>query len=58
MQTKVYTSFFTMSEKERTHEPSKVAAAKNLFSSVYVIDAACFDECFLFHVKTRNHCFS
>ena len=35
-----------MSEKERTHEPSKVAAAKNLFSSVYVIDAAYFDNVF------------
>ena len=26
----------------------KVAAAKTLFSSVYVIDTTCLDECFLF----------
>ena len=32
--------------KERTHKPPKVAAAKNLFSSVYVINTACFDACF------------
>ena len=31
---------------ETTHKPSKVAAAKNVFSSVYVIDATCLDECF------------
>ena len=30
---------------------------KNFLSSVYVIDAACFDECFLFHVNTRRHYF-
>ena len=31
-----------------THKPSKVAAAES-FSPV-LIDATCFDECFLFHV--------
>ena len=34
--------------KKKTHKPPKAAAAKNLSSSVYVIDATCFDECFLF----------
>ena len=29
-----------------THKPSKAAAVKKFFSSVYVIDATCFDECF------------
>ena len=42
---------------ETTHKPSKVAAAKNFFSSVYVIDTNCF-KCFLFHVITEKHYFS
>ena len=42
-----------------THKPSKEAAAKNFFSSLYVIDATCFeiDECFLFHVTTGRRYF-
>ena len=43
--------------KERTHKPLKIAAGKNIFSSVYVIDITCFGECFLFHVITGKHCF-
>ena len=27
------------------------------FSSVYIIDKTCFDECFLFHVITGRHYF-
>ena len=42
---------------ETTHKPSKVAAAKKDFSSVYVIDATCFHECFLFRVVTGRHYF-
>ena len=38
-------------------EPSKVVAAKIFFSSVYVIDATCFDEYLLFHVVTGGHYF-
>ena len=49
--------FFCSLGKERTHKPSKVAAAKTFFSSVYVIDTTCFDECFFFHVITRRHYF-
>ena len=40
-----------------THKPSKVAAAKNVFSSVHVIDATCFNECFWFHVITWRRYF-
>ena len=29
----------------------------NFSSSVHVIDTTCFDECFLFHLITGNHCF-
>ena len=43
--------------KGKTHKPSKVAAAENFFSSVYVIDITCFDEYFIFHVITGQHCF-
>ena len=46
-----------------THKPSKVAAAKMLFSSVYVIDATCFDvfcsmNCWktLFFLKVCRYC--
>ena len=41
-----------------TPKPSKVSSAKEIFSSVYVMDATCFDECFLFHVITGKRCFS
>ena len=32
--------------KERTHKPAKETAAKNVFSSVYVIGTTYFVECF------------
>ena len=32
------------------HKPLNLAAAKNFFSSMYVIGTTCFNECFLFHV--------
>ena len=44
-------------QKEMSQKPSKVAAAKTYFSSVYVIDTACFDECFFFYLRTARHCF-
>ena len=56
-QTKVRHKFFCFVQIETTHKPSKVAAGKNSFFSVYVIDKTCFDECFLFHVITRGHYF-
>ena len=40
-----------------SHKPLKVAAAKKSFPSVFIIDATCFDECFLFHVITGRHHF-
>ena len=43
---KYATSFFTPSHNKRTHKPSKVAAAKNSSSNVYVIGTTCVDECF------------
>ena len=41
--TKYATRFFYFVWKETTHKPLKVAAAKTLLSSVYVIGATCFD---------------
>ena len=57
-QTKVYHAFSYFVWKETTHKPLKVAAAKILFSSVYVIATTCFDECFLFYVITGIQYFS
>ena len=56
--TKVYYALCYFALKETTHKPLKVAAAKTLFSSVYVIGTTCFDECFLFYVITGRHYFS
>ena len=47
IQTKVYYKFAYSVRKETFQEPLKVAAAKKFFRSVYIIDTACFDECFL-----------
>ena len=57
-QAKIYHAFFYFVWKETTHKPLKVAPAKTLFSSVYVIGTTCFNECFSFYVITRRHCFS
>ena len=57
-QTKVCHAFSYFIWKETTHKPLKVAAAKSLFSSVYIIGTTCFDECFSFYVITRRHYFS
>ena len=32
-----------------------VAAAETIFAKVYVIGTTFFDECFLFHVKTKRY---
>ena len=45
VQTKVHFKFFYSVRIEMTRKPWKEAAAKK-FSSVYAIDATCFDECF------------
>ena len=37
-----------------THKPSEIEAA-HFFSSLYIIDAICFNEWFLFHVITERH---
>ena len=54
IQTKVDVKFCYSVQIEMTYRPLKVAAAaaKKTFSSVYAIDATCFNECFLFHVVT------
>ena len=57
-QTKVCPEFSYFIWKETTHKPLKVAAAKSLFSSVYIIGTTCFDECFSFYVITKRHYFS
>ena len=57
-QTNVCHAFSYFVWKETTHKPLKVAVAKSLFSSVYVIGTTCFDECFSFDVITRRHYFS
>ena len=57
-QTKVCHAFSYFVWKETTHKPLKVAAAKSLFSSVYIIGTTCFDECFSFYVITKRHYFS
>ena len=55
MQTKVHLKFFYSVQIETTHKPLKEAAAKNCFSNVYVINATCFDECFLSVVISGRH---
>ena len=57
-QTKVCHAFSYFVWKETTHKPLKVAAAKSLFSSVYIIGTTCFGECFSFYVITKRHYFS
>ena len=44
--TKVPLTRFYSVRIKTTHKPSKEVAAKNFFSSVYVIGATCFDEFF------------
>ena len=56
IQTKVHFKFCYSVWIKTTHKPSK-AAAKSFFSSVFVMDATCFDEYFLFHVITGKHYF-
>ena len=57
-QTKAYHAFSYFVWKETIHKPLKVAAAKTLFSSVYIIGTTCFDECFSFYVITERYYFS
>ena len=40
-----------------THKPWKEATAKKFFSSIYVLDATCFDKCFLSHVTSERRYF-
>ena len=48
----IYDTTFCL--KKTTHKPLKVAAAKNLFSSGYVIGNPCFDERFSLRVVTQR----
>ena len=45
---------FYVTWKETTHKPLKLAAAKRLFSSVYIIGTTCFNECFSVYVLTKT----
>ena len=56
--TKVPLTRFYSVRIKTTHKPSKEVAAKNFFSSVYVIGATCFDEFFLSHVIIEKRSFS
>ena len=56
-QTKVQQAFSYIIWKETTYKPLKVAPAKTLFSSLYIIGTICFDECFLFYVINGQHYF-
>lgn len=38
-------------------KPLQVTAAKQFLPSVYVTGTACFDQCFLFYVRTGRLCF-
>ena len=48
---------FLLCLKKNSHEPLKVAAAKNSLRSVFIIDSTRFDVTFLFHVITANSIF-
>ena len=48
---------FLLFLKKTPHETLKVAAAKNSFPSVFIINTTCFDQSFLFHVITANSIF-
>ena len=56
--TKAYHSFSYFVWKETIYKLLKVAAAKSLFSIVYVIGTTCFDQCFWFYVIPGRHYFS
>ena len=43
--------------KKTFHKPLEVAAAKEFFPIVCIIDTTYFKECYLFHVITRRHYF-
>ena len=48
---------FLLCQKKNVSQIFKKAAAKKSFSSMYINDTTCFDECFLFHVITGGHYF-
>ena len=60
MQRRLYRSKYACfySEKKNQKKPDKVAAVKNISSTVYVICTTCFDECSLLHVITGRYYFS
>ena len=47
--------FLLCIKKKTTHKSLKVAAAKSLFSSVYVIGTTGLDACFSFYVIAKRH---
>ena len=57
IQTIVYCKFFYSVWKETANKLSEKATAKAPFSTVYIIDTTCFDECCLFHMITGRYYF-
>ena len=55
VQTKLYFQFFTFRLKRNILQTYKVATAKKIFQSVYVIGKACFDECFVPCDNLKNY---
>ena len=49
--------FFLLCLRRNNPQTFKGTATKTLFSSVHVITKTCFDECFLFHVRTGRRYF-
>ena len=52
------TRIFLLYRKVNDPQTLKVAAAKSLFSSVYIIGTTCFDEYFSFYVVSKMITFS
>ena len=46
---------FILCQIKTTQKPTKVIAEKKFFSSGYVVDITCFEECFLFQVINERH---
>ena len=55
IQAKEYNQVLSLCLKRNDSETSKAGTAKNIFSSLYVVDIICFDERFLLQVITEKH---
>ena len=48
---------FLLCQNRNDSQTFKSSSCKRFFASVFVIDANCFDQCFLFNFITRRHYF-